>query len=104
MTNIAHDEPIIGRALDVEKMFLMDYEQRIAYIRDIRAMMDEVNHDEGIKREALKEGRAEGRAEGKTEVARKLLEEGFDVEMIEKVTGLSRENVQGIAGRRGRLQ
>ena len=89
MTSIASDEPMIEQALDMEKLFLMDYKQRLAYILDFRAMMDEYNHDENVKKEAL--------AEGKAEVAMNMFEQGFDIEMVEKVTGLSRERVREIA-------
>lgn len=105
MTNIAHDEPMIERALEIEKMFLMDYKQRIAYIRDIRAMLDEANHDDAIKRQALEEGRAEGeakgkiegRAEGKIEIAKKLLSLGDPIGKVVLATGLSDEEVRNIS-------
>lgn len=97
MESIARSEPMIERALDVEKLFLMDYKQRIAYIRDIRAMLDEAYHDEGIKRYALEEGRAKGKAEGKAEVARNLLKLGESVDRVVMVTGLSDEEVRDLA-------
>lgn len=97
MTSIAHDEPMIGRALDTERLFLMDEKQRFAYIRDFRAMMAATNHDEGIRQEALDEGRAEGKVEGKMEVAERLLELDYSIDKIALITGLSDEEVQNIA-------
>ena len=46
----------------------------------------------GIK-EGLEEGRKEGRKEGIMSVAKKLLEEKVDMDVIEKVTGLTRQQL-----------
>ncbi|MBF7081980.1 Rpn family recombination-promoting nuclease/putative transposase [Desulfallas sp. Bu1-1] len=46
-----------------------------------------------IFQEWVKEERAEAEAEGKVEVARTALSEGLDVDVICKITGLSRETV-----------
>jgi predicted transposase YdaD len=46
-----------------------------------------------IFQEWVKEERAEAKAEGKVEVARTALSEGLDVDVICKITGLSRETV-----------
>lgn len=47
---------------------------------------------EGEKR-GKAEGRIEGKLEGKAEVARTALGEGLDIDMVCKITGLSRETV-----------
>ena len=52
----------------------------------------------------LTEGRAEGRAEGrtegeaksKTEIAKKMKDEGLEVEFIARVTGLTKEDVEAL--------
>ena len=43
MSKIAEKEPMIGTAIDVEKMFLMDHKQRLAYVLSWKEMMDEGN-------------------------------------------------------------
>jgi predicted transposase/invertase (TIGR01784 family) len=43
--------------------------------------------------EGKAEGKAEGKIEEKFEIAQKLKQEGFSIEMIEKVTGLSVEKI-----------
>ena len=51
---------------------------------------------EGEKRgkaEGRIEGKLEGKLEGKAEVARTALGEGLDIDMVCKITGLSRETV-----------
>ncbi len=47
---------------------------------------------EGEKR-GKAEGRIEGKLEGKAEVARTALGEGLDIDMVCKITGLSRETI-----------
>ncbi len=90
MSNIASSEPMIERALNIEKLFLMDYKEKIAYIRDIRAMLDNAYHDEGIK------------LEGKYEVARSLLQMGDNLDKVMLVTGLPKEELQKIADKLNR--
>ena len=41
----------------------------------------------------LKKGRLEGRLEGKCDVAQNLLNEGFSIEKVVKLTGLSKEDI-----------
>ena len=45
---------------------------------------------------ALNRGRAEGRAEGRASVALKMKEEGMEVTMISKFTGLSPEEIANL--------
>lgn len=45
------------------------------------------------RNEGLSEGKRNGKREGKCEVARNLLAEGFSIERIIKLTGLSREDI-----------
>ena len=43
---------------------------------------------------AYDDGKADGKLEEKLEIARNLKQEGFPIEMIEKVTGLSIEEIR----------
>ena len=45
------------------------------------------------QRVAKMEGREEGKLEAKMEAARNMLNEGFSVELIEKITELSKEDI-----------
>ena len=49
--------------------------------------------EEGIK-EGIKEGREAGKKEGKKEVAKSMLVNGMDIDLIIRLTGLSREVVE----------
>ena len=104
MTRVAESEPMIEQAVGMEKMFLMNYEQRLAYIMNLKTMMDEANHDASIERaakeEGLKEGREEGLEQGRGEERLKmlhnLLDMGLDVEKISAVTGFSADEITNL--------
>ena len=51
----------------------------------------QLGYDEG-----LNEGRTEGRTEGRNEVARKMLVDGFPIEKIVELTGLSKEDISNL--------
>ena len=51
--------------------------------------------EEGLK-EGIQEGIKEGIKEGKEDIAKKMIEENFDVSMISKLTGLSLDKIQKI--------
>jgi hypothetical protein len=57
-----------------------------------------VEREEG-REEGLEEGLAKGHEEGREEIARNALGEGLPVEIIQKITGLSTETIQSLAGR-----
>lgn len=48
------------------------------------------------REEGLQEGRQEGRQEEKIEIARNLVMEGVDVSVIQKVTNLSKEEIESL--------
>ena len=50
-------------------------------------------HKKGIE-EGIKEGHEKGVEEGKKEIAKKMLEEKLDIELIEKVTNISKEELK----------
>ena len=50
-------------------------------------------HKKGIE-EGIKQGHEKGVEEGKKEIAKKMLEEKLDIELIEKVTNISKEELK----------
>ena len=48
---------------------------------------------EGLQ-QGIEKGKFEGRIEGKLEAAQKMLEEGFDVKIISRITGLSIKEIE----------
>ena len=49
---------------------------------------------EYAKKYEFEQGKAEGKVEGKIEIARKMLEEKIDISIIEKCTGLTKEEIE----------
>lgn len=79
------------------------YSNSLAHLREVQPGLD-YRYDEGVKR-----GRAEGRAEGMAEgmvkgsidtsenIARKMLENHYDLSVISALTGLSVERLQDLS-------
>ena len=77
-------------------------EMREKYILDQNAT-EAAGYDKGLKEghkkgieEGIKEGHEKGVEEGKKEIAKKMLEEKLDIELIEKVTNISKEELKKI--------
>ena len=78
------------------KLAIWDYNVNIQ-------MATEQGKEEGLakgeeigKKAGLKEGEKVGRKEEKEEMAKKLKREGINIEIIEKVTGLSKEKIESL--------
>ena len=80
MPELMVQDPMIGEALSLEKLFLQSEEERLNYLLSYKAMWDDLTIDEAIHRtaraEGLAEGREEGRAEGREEGRAEGREEG----------------------------
>ena len=95
-------DPMIGQALDLEKLFLQSQMERYNYLLSYKAMRDAETNDETIRRAAMAEGEAKGRAEGeaegeakgKADTARNLLRMGITPSQISEATGLSLEEIE----------
>ena len=107
-------DPMIGQALDLEKLFLQSREERQNYILSYKAMRDAETFDainryagkvEGLaegeakgrtegRAEGEAKGRAEGRAEGLAEAARRMRDMGLTPEQIAQATGLSFDAIE----------
>ena len=103
-------DPMIGQALDLEKLFLQNQMERYNYLLSYKAMRDAETNDETIRRAALAKGRAEGeakgraegrakgRAEGRVETACNLLRMGLEVSQILEANGLSPDEIEALGG------
>lgn len=67
-------------------------EMREKYILDQNAT-EAAGYDKGLK-EGIKQGHEKGVEEGKKEIAKKMLEEKLDIELIERVTNISKEKLK----------
>ena len=94
MVQIAEREPMIAEALDREKLFLSDRDQRLAYLLDWKQMMDEADKDARLREAKEKQKKAEE----KLAVAAKLcLASGIAPDIVAKNLQLSLEEVQNLA-------
>jgi len=85
-----------------EKMVFLANDKEILRQYNLREMA-QIDYNSGMakaKKEGMAEGRAEGKAEGKAEskieIARTAMNMGIDIDMIIKLTGLTREVVEGL--------
>ena len=46
------------------------------------------------KHEGKREGKREGILEGKMEIAKEMLSEGFEIEIIARITGISKQEIE----------
>ena len=76
MERIAALEPGIGTALDLEREFFQNRDQRLAYIVDMMEFWDEEDISGRREEAALAKGEAKGRAEGRAEGEAKGRAEG----------------------------
>ena len=64
------------------------YENSLKIYRDLKGAFDTAFDD------GKTEGRQEGRVERDSEIVRNMFEQGFSIEIIMNVTGLSREAIE----------
>ena len=88
-TMLAQSNPQIQRAVGVLMELSADEQTRLLYESREKAHWDEMAR----MREAREDGKVEGKAEGKIEVARKLLQQGIQDDIIVETTGLSRDEI-----------
>ena len=100
-----------GTALDLEREFFQDRDQRLAYIVNLMEFWDEEDISGRREEAALARGRAEGeakgkaegeakgRAEGRADTARRMLTLGFTLEQVVLATGLSMDEIVALRGR-----
>ena len=77
----------------------MSKQERAAYDEHINAIMIQNDVLDTAKMEGKAEGRAEGRAERDTEIVQAMYKQGFSVETIAGITGLSIADIQSLLKR-----
>ena len=75
--------------ITVKEMSEDEKMQRLAFLRQ-KAIMDE----KAIRSKGYKDGMKDGEKNGKIEIAKKLLEEGKNVEYIAELTGLEENEIK----------
>ena len=86
------NEELKEAAEKLEGMSEDDYMQRIADLRE-KAILDYNSGMGNALRKGIEKGREEGEKKAKLETAKKMLEEKIPIEVIVKVTGISKEEI-----------
>ena len=90
----------IGSAKKVLEVLSLDKEARLVYESRQKALKDKISAINTAEKRGREEGIAEGIKEGiekeKFNIALNMLENGMSVEVVEKITGLSRTRVNEI--------
>nr|WP_265031187.1 Rpn family recombination-promoting nuclease/putative transposase [Wolbachia endosymbiont (group A) of Tiphia femorata] len=102
LKKIAKEAPIIKRAYDELDKFhwsekdLTAYEERIMDLYKEEAIL-EYKLEEGMEK-GMEKGREEGRKEGKIEIAKAMLANSVDINIIVECTGLSISEIEELSG------
>jgi len=96
MEEMAMNDAAIKDALTYEDIFMQDDETRAAYEKRQKAIWD-YNYDMGVARdEGISEGIAIGQSNEKKAIARAMLAEGMDNNVIAKITGLPLDELKNM--------
>ena len=87
-------EKVFERFFEQAEIAKFNRQERQEYEDSLKAYRDWYSVMETAKNKSRAEGRAEGLAEGLKSTALKMKEEGFDNEMIAKITGISVEEIE----------
>ena len=90
----------IKRAINTLDFLSKDPKERERHnsivMAEYNRLVSEQNFFEEGKEKGRKEGKIEGKREEKIEIVKKMLKEKLSIEMIEKLTGLSKEEIEKI--------
>ncbi|MBQ5882510.1 MAG: Rpn family recombination-promoting nuclease/putative transposase [Bacteroidales bacterium] len=98
LKNIPEPLQKIRYLFDAAEAAAMDSQEKISYIHEMNTARDIRNQiqfaeDKG-REDGLEKGRAKGRSEERKTMASKLKADGFDIDLISKYTGLTREEIE----------
>ncbi len=78
-------------------------EELVRYEAGLKAIEDEIDFEEMLEEakvkiaaEAHAEGHAEGKKENQIEMAKKMLNMGMSIDLIAEISGLSKEEIDGL--------
>ena len=79
----------------LEQMSADEYERELYEIRERSRLTYNTEMNEA-KRKGLAAGKAEGKAEEKKEIAKKMKEKGLDIELIQELTNLTKDEINSL--------
>ncbi len=86
----------VATAFDVLEQFNWSKEEYDLYIQNKLAVDTELGALQEAKAEGLKEGEEKGKLEEKRAIAKNLIDQGLEIKIVSKATGLSEEQIQAI--------
>ena len=96
MKTLVSENEIIKKAHDRYKSFTRSDELREVYEAREKYKRDEATRLHLAEKRGIEQGIDKGKQEGKQEDARRMLEEQLPVDLIQRVTGLSEEEIEGL--------
>jgi predicted transposase/invertase (TIGR01784 family) len=98
----AMNEEKVREALIEWETLSANKENRALYEARTKELRDTLSNLEGERRLGKDEGRIEGRIEGKIEekqtIAQKMMDEGIEISIVAKITGMSTEEIKKLTG------
>uniref|UniRef100_UPI0026A1C221 hypothetical protein n=1 Tax=Cohnella fermenti TaxID=2565925 RepID=UPI0026A1C221 len=89
-------EPMLKKAMDTLEFLSQDPAARMAYDARMKALSDEKSRIESARQVGMAEGMARGEARGRAEAAVKMLEMGMELELIEKIAGMTIKEIKAL--------
>jgi len=97
MTALLQGQPVVGQAYERYQQFNRDERLRALDEAHQRYLHDHATDMEEAHNKGKGEGRIEGKAEEKVEIARNMKSEGFKVDIISRMTGLSAVEIERLS-------
>ena len=94
MSTLLKEQPIVKQAYEKYKQFNQDERLRALYESRERFLHDLATDREVFEAKGRATGRTEGRSERDVEIASNMKNEGFDIGVISKMTGLSTDEIE----------
>ena len=87
---------VFRRLFDVAEVEALPGKEREQYIKDMTTERDIINQKEFARQEGRAEGLAEGKTEARAEIAKGMLSNGIDINLIVKLTGLTETEIRSL--------
>jgi hypothetical protein len=91
---VGFEEDILKMLYNAAEFANMPVERQTEYEIVMRNELDIIAEKNYAREEGRVEGRAEGKSKASLEIAEKLLQEGIPIEVVQRATGLSKEEIE----------
>ena len=87
-------DEVIKEALDIAKFLALEEDEKFAYQLDMKSRLDYKNTIDYATETAFENGIEKGEQKAKIEIAKSMLKDKMPIEIIEKYSGLSKEEIE----------